>query len=147
METVKEILLVTALVGILVAALFFGGQYVNTQNLASNGSSAINQLENGKEITLELDKKNNEKLNKYIEKYGDTTNGYVAYILSRIQVYSIPICTLLFVIGAFLYYIVSTKKLVEGEKGYGMIISSIFFLAIAQIAPLLFALISTIGRR
>ena len=53
---------------------------------------------------------------------------------------------LLYVVGAFYYYVISIKKFVEGERGYGMIVSSIVFLVIAQVAPLVFALIVTIGR-
>ena len=72
--------------------------------------------------------------------------GYAAYILNRIQVYSIPVCAVLFVVGAFLHWVVSAEKYIEGKRGYGYMVSSIIFLAVAQIIPLIFALIVTIGR-
>ncbi len=146
METLKEIILITVFVVILVAAIFFGSRYLLDTNITQTGENTLESINNGETIVTELDNKNNKNLNKYIEKYDDKTKGYVAYILSRIQIYSIPICTLLFVLGAFLYYVISIKKFTEGERGYGMIVSSIIFLAIAQIAPLIFALVVTVGR-
>ena len=103
-------------------------------------------MQSGDQIVEKLDQTNNKNLNKYIERYGDKTHGYVAYILSRIRYYSIPFCILLFVIGSFLYYIVGQEKFVESERGYGMVVASIFFFAIAQIAPLIYTLIITFGR-
>lgn len=146
METLKELLIVVAFAVILIGAIFLGGNYIMTKNVTSSGSNAIDAVTNAEGIVVEIDNKNNENLNKYIDKYGDTTLGYAAYILNRIQVYSIPICAILFVVGAFLYWVISAEKYIEGTKGYGYIVSSIIFLAIAQIVPLIFALIVTIGR-
>ena len=146
METLKELLIVVVFAIILIGAIFLGGNYLMTQDVSQKGSEAIDSVTNPDGIVVELDQKNNEKLNKYIEKYGDTALGYAAYILNRIQVYSIPICTILFVVGAFLYWVVSAEKYIEGTRGYGYIVSSIIFLAISQIVPLIFALIVTIGR-
>ncbi len=142
METIKEIILLTAMVVILVLGIFFGVKYMT--NFTPNDNAA--NLESGEQIVEQLDQSNNEKLNKYIEKYEDKTSGYVAYVLSRIRFYSIPFCILLFVIGSFLYYIVGQEKFVESERGYGMVVASIFFFAIAQIAPLIYTLVVTFGR-
>lgn len=144
MVTFKELLLVLAFAVILVGAIFIGVNYLLQQDYTTTSSGQINV--DADELVIQLDDKNNATLNKYIEQYDDTALGYAAYILNRIQVYSIPVCVILFVIGAFLYWVVSAKKFVEAEKGYGYIVSSIIFLAIAQIAPLVFALIATIGR-
>lgn len=146
METLKEILIVIAFAAILIGAIFIGGQYIMDSDITAAGSDAIESVTNAEGIVVELDKKNNENLNKYIDKYGDTAMGYAAYILNRIQVYSIPFCAILFVIGAFLHWVVSAEKYIEGKRGYGYMVSSIIFLAVAQIIPLIFALIVTIGR-
>lgn len=146
METLKELLIVVVFAVILIGAIFVGGNYLMQQNVAASGSDAVQSVTNAEGIVVEIDHKNNENLNKYIDKYGDTALGYAAYILNRIQVYSIPVCTILFVIGAFLYWVISAEKYIEATKGYGYIVSSIIFLAIAQIVPLIFALIVTVGR-
>ncbi len=146
MGTLKELLIVIVFAVILIGAIFIGGNYIMTQNLAASGASTVESVTNAEGIVVEIDKKNNENLNKYIDKYGDTALGYAAYILNRIQVYSIPVCAILFVVGAFLYWVVSAEKYIEGTRGYGYIVSSIIFLAIAQIVPLIFALIVTVGR-
>lgn len=140
METIKEILVILAFIIILVIAIFFG-----LKAISSNDDNTTN-LSNSNSIITQLKQKNNKKLNSYIEKYGSDGFGFFAYFLNVIQRYSIPICVLIFVIGAFYYYVISIKKFVEGERGYAMIVSSIIFLIIAQVAPLVFALIVTIGR-
>ena len=138
METLKEILIILVFIVILVLAIFFGVKALsnNNENINTDSNSIISML----------NQKNNKHLNKYVEKYDSEGFGLVAYVLSIIQRYSIPICVLLYVVGAFYYYVISIKKFVEGERGYGMIVSSIVFLVIAQVAPLVFALIVTIGR-
>ena len=142
METIKELILVTVMIVIVVLAIFLGTKFLT--NFSATGDAT--NLDSGAEIVEKLDQTNNENLNKYIEKYGDKTHGFVAYVLSRIRFYSIPFCIILFVIGSFLYYIVGQEKFVESERGYGMVVASIFFFAIAQIAPLIYTLIITFGR-
>lgn len=139
METLKEIIIILAFIILLVLGIFFGVK-------ALSGNSGDTSVTNSNSIISALNQKNNEKLNRYVEKYGSEGFGFVAYVLSIIQRYSIPICVLIYVVGAFYYYVISIKKFVEGERGYGMIVSSIIFLVIAQVAPLVFALIVTIGR-
>ncbi|MBE5821144.1 MAG: hypothetical protein E7311_00965 [Clostridiales bacterium] len=139
METLKEILIILAFIIILVVGIFFGVK-------ALSGNSGTTDIVDSNSIISKLEQKNNEKLNRYVEKYGGYGFGLAAYVLSIIQRYSIPICVLIYVVGAFYYYVISIKKFVEGERGYGMIVSSVVFLVIAQVAPLVFALIVTIGR-
>lgn len=146
METLKELLIVIVFAVILIGALFIGGNYIMNEDLAASGANTVESVTNAEGIVIELEQKNNEVLDKYIDKYGDTAIGYAAYFLSRVQVYSIPICALLFVVGAFLHWVVSAEKYIEGKRGYGYMVSSIIFLAVSQIIPLIFALIVTIGR-
>ena len=63
METIKELILVTAMIVIIVLAVFLGTKFLT--NFSANGNEA--NLESGAEIVEKLDQTNNENLNKYIE--------------------------------------------------------------------------------
>ena len=104
METLKEILIILAFVIILVVAIFFGVKAL------SNNSGNVANLTDSNTIISQLNQKNNEKLNRYIEKYGSEGFGIAAYGLNIIQRYSIPICVLLYVVGAFYYYVRRNRR-------------------------------------
>lgn len=90
-----------------------------------------------------VDMKSREKktLEDYQKAYGSDTYGLTAYVLGRIQIYSIPFCFLGIAISAIYQYILGARKLDTRDKGFAIMISIITVFVIAQVLPLIFAIV------
>ena len=77
----------------------------------------------------------------YKQEYGSDAYGLAAYILNIVRIYSIPFCFIGIAIGAIYQYVIGIHKLDERDKGFTMIISFVTILVIAQILPLIFAIV------
>lgn len=95
---------------------------------------------NASETTLENLTTKEEKIAYYTEKYGDETEGRVAYWISIVQKYSIPVFFLLLIWGAFNFFIIGNKKLQQREKGFSIIVGSIIGVIVFQALPLIYAI-------
>lgn len=93
----------------------------------------------GESMISKITNKNNETLKKYIEKYGDTY-GWAAYILNIVQRFSIPVGFVGIAISGTLTYVINARNLAQRQRGWGIMIGFILFMAICQMLPLLFAL-------
>ncbi len=83
------------------------------------------------------------KLQQYIEKYGGSkTYGLTAMILDTVRIYSIPFCFLGITIGAIYQYIIGIRRLDIRDRGFNLIIAFVTILVIAQILPLVFAIVT-----
>ena len=80
---------------------------------------------------VELKDKELKTLEDYKVAYGSDTYGLTAYMLHKVQVYSIPIGFIAIAIG----------KLDVRDKGFGLMIASITLLVICQVLPLVFAIV------
>ena len=99
---------------------------------------------NMEETQLEILEKTEEsttEIEELSEKYGSDTYGLTAYILKKIRVYSIPFCFVGIAIGALLQYAIGTRRLDMKQKGFGLIIIFITLLLVAQVLPLIFAIV------
>lgn len=82
----------------------------------------------------------------YKAKYGSDTYGTVAYILSLVRIYSIPVCFLGIAVGAIHQYVIGIRKLDTLERGMAFIVTCVTLLIICQILPLAFAVFVKFGR-
>ena len=80
-------------------------------------------------------------LDKYTSDYGSQSYGTVAYVLHMISIYSIPVCFLGIIVGAIAMYAFGTRRLDLKHKGSRMMMAFITLLVIAQVLPLVFALV------
>lgn len=64
-----------------------------------------------------------------------------AYILSKVQLYSIPFCFLGIAFGAIYQYVIGIRRLDIRDRGFMVVIAFITILIICQVLPLIFALI------
>ena len=87
--------------------------------------------------------KDNEKksLEDYQKAYGSDTYGLTAYILNKVQIYSIPFCFVGIAISAIYQYVLGVRKLDTRDKGFAIMISIITLFIIAQVLPLIFAVV------
>ena len=109
-------------------------QTKNTENNEVKQSETVNQL---------VQMKDNEKktLEDYQKAYGSETYGLTAYVLNRVQVLSIPFCFVGIAISAIYQYVLGIRKLDTRDKGFAIMISIITIFIIAQVLPLIFAIV------
>lgn len=113
-------------------------------NSTKAGQSTIQNDEKDKSVTSQLvEMKDNEKkkLEDYQEAYGSESYGLTAYVLSRIQIYSIPFCFLGIAVSAIYQYVLGIRKLDVRDKGFTIMISIVTLFIIAQVLPLVFAIV------
>ena len=109
-------------------------QIKTTENKQVTQSETVNQL---------VEMKDNEKktLEDYQKAYGSETYGLTAYILNKVQVLSIPFCFVGIAISAIYQYVLGIRKLDTRDKGFAIMISIITIFIIAQVLPLIFAIV------
>lgn len=90
---------------------------------------------------IEIKESTKDKLNEYIEKYGSTPYGVVAYVLNALRIYSIPFCFVGIAIGSIYQYVIGIRKLDVRDKGFALIITFVTILLICQVLPLVFAIV------
>lgn len=132
--------------GIVLAIIFLLILCSSTFVLASSARST-NKIENKVEpsntMSQLVEMKDNEKktLEDYQQAYGSETYGLTAYMLNRIQIYSIPFCFIGVAISAIYQYVLGIRKLDTRDKGFAIMISIITIFIIAQVLPLIFAIV------
>ena len=105
-----------------------------TENKVATQSDTVNQLG-------EMKEKERKTLEDFQRDYGSETYGLTAYILNKIQVYSIPFCFIGIAISAIYQYVLGIRKLDTRDKGFAIMISIITIFIIAQVLPLIFAIV------
>lgn len=108
--------------------------------VAANSTENILETEQSTEL-IEIKESTKGKLAEYIEKYGSTPYGVVAYILNVVRIYSIPFCFIGIAIGSIYQYVIGIRKLDVRDKGFYLIISFVTILLICQVLPLVFAIV------
>ena len=124
---------VVIIVLIIVALFGFASVYATT------GEDILNS-EQATEL-IEIKESTKDKLNEYIEKYGSTPYGVVAYVLNALRIYSIPFCFIGIAIGSIYQYVIGIRKLDVRDKGFALIITFVTILLICQVLPLVFAIV------
>ena len=117
----------------------------NTSNSANTNSTEDSKKDQAEarvsgEI-IELKDKAKKGLEEYQESYGSKTYGLVAYILNALRVYSIPVCFVGFAMSAVYQNVIGVHRLDMANKGYAMMISMLTLFVLAQLLPLIFAIV------
>ena len=81
------------------------------------------------------------ELNDYIERYGSESYGMTAFILKKIQIYSIPFCFLGVALSAIYQYVIGIRKLDTRDKGFYSLVGFVTIFIICQVLPLVFAIV------
>lgn len=130
-------------IGIVFAIMFC--IFSSTQVLATSvkSTNTENKIVQSDTMNQLVEMKDNEKktLEDYQEAYGSETYGLTAYILNRVQIYSIPFCFIGVAISAIYQYVLGIRKLDTRDKGFAIMISIITIFIIAQVLPLIFAIV------
>ena len=119
----------------------------STQVFATDTKNTIESLQGetlqAETMTKLVEMKDTEKktLEDYQASYGSESYGLTAYILNKVQIYSIPFCFLGIAISAIYQYVLGIRKLDTRDKGFAIMISIITIFVIAQVLPLIFAIV------
>ena len=116
---------------------------VNTKNNSIEETKTVESNNKSDTVSQLVEIKENEKktLEDYQKAYGSDTYGLTAFILSRVQIYSIPFCFVGIAISAIYQYVLGIRKLDTRDKGFTIMISIITIFIIAQVLPLIFAIV------
>lgn len=116
---------------------------INAKTTKATANSILNEVKQSETMSQLVEIKDNEKktLEDYQAAYGSETYGLTAYILNKVQIYSIPFCFVGIAISAIYQYVLGIRKLDTRDKGFAIMISIITIFVIAQVLPLIFAIV------
>ena len=112
---------------------------------ANNTSERVIQ-ESAESKLVELKEKELKSLEDYQETYNSKSYGLTAYILHKVQIYSIPFCFLGIIVGAICSYVLGIRHLETQEKGMALMVSFVTLAIICQVLPLIFTIVVKFGR-
>lgn len=131
-----------------IIAIIFCLVLASSEVLATNHTNKVvinSKNNNSKSDTVSqlVEIKDNEKktLEDYQNAYGSETYGLTAYILNKVQIYSIPFCFVGIAISAIYQYVLGIRKMDTRDKGFAIMISIVTIFIIAQVLPLIFAIV------
>lgn len=110
---------------------------------ASNDKPISNKTESK---LVELKESELRSVEDYKKTYGSDSYGLTAYILHRVQIFSIPFTILGILIAAIYDYVIGTRHLETKEKGQALMIMFITLGIICQVLPLVFTIVVKFGR-
>lgn len=113
--------------------------FIIFSNVNIYAASVAEELQKSDSQILSISDSMRRDIDKYNEKYGPSY-GIIAYILNRLQVFSIPICFAGLAISGTLTYVINARRLDQRQRGWGIMIGFLTFLVICQVLPLAFAL-------
>ncbi len=85
--------------------------------------------------------KTQQELDDYVERYGSESYGLTAFILKKVQIYSIPFCFLGVALSAIYQYVIGIRKLDTRDKGFYSLVGFVTIFVICQVLPLVFAIV------
>ena len=90
---------------------------------------------------IEIKEKELKQLEDYNKAYGSSGYGLAAYILNKVRVFSIPCCFVGIAIAAIYQYVIGVRKIDVRDRGLQLMIAFITLFVIAQVLPLIFAIV------
>ena len=90
---------------------------------------------------IEIKEKELKEREDYNKAYGSEAYGLTAYMLNKIRIFSIPCCFIGIAISAIYQYVIGVRKIDVRDRGLFLMISFITIFVIAQVLPLIFALV------
>ena len=105
--------------------------YATTQVIDNETSSQL----------IQIKEKELKELEDYNEAYGSDSFGLTAYLLNKVIIYSIPCCFVGIAVAAIYQYVIGVRKIDVRDRGLQLMIGLITIFVIAQVLPLIFAIV------
>lgn len=128
---------IIAIFFILICLFSFFGVYATSKTPIDNETTS--QL-------IEIKEKELKEIEDYTKAYGSESYGMAAYILNKVRLYSIPCCFVGIAVAAIYQYVIGVRKIDVRDRGLQLMIGLITVFVIAQILPLIFAVVVKSGR-
>lgn len=128
---------VIAIFFILICLFSFFGVYATSKTPIDNETTT--QL-------IEIKEKELKEIEDYTKAYGSESYGMTAYILNKVRLYSIPCCFVGIAVAAIYQYVIGVRKIDVRDRGLQLMIGLITIFVIAQVLPLIFAVVVKSGR-
>ena len=141
----KNMTLAVTVLMIIILGLFSMGKVYAANNTSNNTSERVIQ-ESTESKLVGLKEKELKSLEDYQETYNSKSYGLTAYILHKVQIYSIPFCFLGIIVGAICSYVLGIRHLETQEKGMALMVSFVTLAIICQVLPLIFTIVVKFGR-
>ena len=141
----KNMTLAVTILMIIILGLFSMEKVYAANNTSNNTSERVIQ-ESTESKLVELKEKELKSLEDYQETYNSKSYGLTAYILHKVQIYSIPFCFLGIIVGAICSYVLGIRHLETQEKGMALMVSFVTLAIICQVLPLIFTIVVKFGR-
>ncbi len=141
----KNMTLAVTVLMIIILGLFSMEKVYAANNTSNNTSERVIQ-ESTESKLVELKEKELKSLEDYQETYNSKSYGLTAYILHKVQIYSIPFCFLGIIVGAICSYVLGIRHLETQEKGMALMVSFVTLAIICQVLPLIFTIVVKFGR-
>lgn len=90
---------------------------------------------------IQIKEKELKEIKDYTEAYGSESYGMTAYILNKVRLYSIPCCFVGIAVAAIYQYVIGVRKIDVRDRGLQLMIGFITIFVIAQVLPLIFAIV------
>ena len=116
-----------------------------TKVFAESTSTNIIDAENESQL-IKIKENATKSIEDYKAKYGSDAYGLTAYILHKLQIYSIPFCFLGIMVGGIYNYVLGIRHLEIQEKGLALMVSFVTLAIICQVLPLVFTIVVKFGR-
>lgn len=129
------------LVGVAIALMIFGVTVCSAANVEQTAGNAATQNNTVVGQVAKMKEKTQLELDDYVEKYGSESYGLTAFILKKVQVYSIPFCFLGVALSAIYQYIIGIRRLDTRDKGFYSLVGFVTIFVICQVLPLVFAIV------
>lgn len=127
---------------VIVLAIFLvsmGTVFASNIEITTKKQVKVNEIEKGQIFKIKEDTK--KEVDDYIERYGSEAYGYTAYVLKKVQIYSIPFCFLGVALSAIYQFILGIRKLDTRDKGFYSLVGFVTLFVICQVLPLVFAIV------
>ena len=112
-----------------------------SQIIGQKTITSIVEKETQTDQLVEMKDKEKKSLEDYQAAYESPSYGLTAYILHLVQIYSIPFCFIGIAVSGIYQYVLGIRKLDTRDKGFAIMISIVTVFIIAQILPLIFAIV------
>ena len=132
----KIAIMIMTMIVIILSAFCFNNVFATNKTKNDETNSTL----------VEIKEKELSSLEDYEETYGSKSYGLTAYVLHKVQIYSIPLCFLGIVIGAIKQYVIGVRHLESNEKGLALMVTFITLGVICQVLPLVFTIVVKFGR-
>lgn len=133
----KRSLTIIAITIIILSTFWINKAYATTEEVINNKTEST---------LVELKEKEMSSLEDYEETYGSKSYGLTAYILHKVQIYSIPFCFLGILVGAIYDYVLGIHHIETKEKGLALMVTFVTLGVICQVLPLVFTIVVKFGR-